>query len=53
MTNAEQFKLIAKILKQYEPFSEDRIIAGKLIKHYQTAHQGNLLRCYLEKMINA
>lgn len=55
MTNSEQFKLVAKILKQYAPGSEDRAIATIWIGICQDtySHNRNLLKVALENMINA
>lgn len=51
MTPAEQFKLVAKILKQYEPFSDERCAAQAMIKFYQETYTGNMLRIKLEGLL--
>jgi hypothetical protein len=47
------FKLIARILKQYEPNSEDRTIAGMAITNYQARYTGELLTKKLETLLEA
>lgn len=51
MTPAEQFKLVAKILKTAKPFSEDRIWLQNMIKEYQSQYKGEELRPYLEGLL--
>jgi hypothetical protein len=51
MTPAEQFKLVAKILKTAKPFSEDRIWLQNMIKEYQAQYEGEALRPYLEGLL--
>jgi N-glycosylase/DNA lyase len=51
MTQAEQFKLVANILKTAAPFSEDRIWLQNMIKEYQLQYQGEELRPYLEGLL--
>ncbi len=53
MTQAEQFKLVATILKQHEPFSDDRCAAQAMIKFYQEQYEDDKLRAKLQEMINA
>jgi hypothetical protein len=45
------FKLIAKILKQYEPNSEDRIIAGMAIANYNARYTGKTLTLKLQSLL--
>ena len=45
------FKLIAKILKQYEPNSEDRAIASMAIANYNACYTGKILTLKLETLL--
>ena len=45
------FKLVARILQQYEPNSEDRCIAGIAITDYQARYTGKTLALKLESLL--
>lgn len=45
------FKLIAKILKQYQPGSEDRALAGLAISTLQQNYSGKHLTLKLEQLL--
>jgi hypothetical protein len=53
MTKSERFKLVAKILKQYAPNSEDRAIASLAIKTFDETYGDNptLLKLKLETLL--
>ena len=53
MTNAEQFKLVAKILKQYPAGSEDRLVATWAIDTFLNTYRNNpqLLKLKLETLV--
>jgi hypothetical protein len=53
MTNAERFKIVAKILKQYPANSEDRMVASWAIKTFQNTYRNNpqLLKLKLETLV--
>jgi hypothetical protein len=53
MTKSERFKLVAKILKQYAPNSEDRAIASLAIKTFDATYGNNpkLLKLKLETLV--
>jgi|TARA_R110000737_G_scaffold283064_2_gene289699 hypothetical protein len=53
MTKSQQFKLVAKILKQYAPGSEDRLIAGWAIDTFKNNYINNpqLLKLKLETLV--
>lgn len=51
MSPAEQFKLVAQILKTAKPGTPDRIWLQDAIKMYQAEYQGAELRPYLEGLL--
>lgn len=53
MTKTERFNLVAKILKQYAPGSEDRAIASLCIKTFDATYGDNpkLLKLKLQTLV--
>lgn len=51
MIQAEQFKLVATILKTAEPGTPDRIWLGNMIKEYQRQYQGEELQSALTELL--
>ena len=53
MTKTERFNLVAKILKQYAPGSEDRAIASLCIKTFDATYGNNpkLLKLKLQTLV--
>ena len=51
MTKAEEFRLVARILKQFPPCSPARQAASYLIDNARANHSGDALRDQLESFI--
>lgn len=51
MTQAEQFKLVAQILKTAKPGTPDRIWLGDMIKLYQSLYEGQELQTALTDLL--
>ena len=51
MTQAEEFKLVAQILKTAKPFSEERKWLQAMITEYRGEYKGAKLRPYLEGLL--